>query len=89
MWGKEAGIKIECDFSCGFFSDNTRQVGKCGISDQLRQFHSMVYGIFVSENGVDAKLLLKYAIELASNISMTVFQIRFHQSLSLLKSTWI
>ena len=49
-----------------FFSNNTRQVGKCGISDQLRQFHSMVYGIFVSENGVDATLLFKYAIELAS-----------------------
>ena len=51
---------IEIDFSQGFFENNYRQLGKCGVSDHHRKFHTITYGICTSENCVDAKRIIDY-----------------------------
>ena len=57
---------IEIDFAQGFFLNNTRQLGKCGLSDQHRKFHTLIYGIFMSENSEDAKMMLDLTVLLLS-----------------------
>ena len=39
-------------------------MGKCGLSDCHRKFHTLVYGIFMSENSFDAHALLTATIRL-------------------------
>ena len=53
---------IEIDFAQGFFDNNFRQIGKCGLSDHHRKFHGITYGICASENNIDAKRILDYTI---------------------------
>ena len=55
---------IEIDFSQGFFDNNYRQIGKCGLSDHHRKFHTITYIICESENYVDAKRILDYTVSL-------------------------
>ena len=55
---------LEIDFSEGFYTNNQRQMGKCGITDRHRKYHTLVYGIFKSENSHDASRLLSISAEL-------------------------